>query len=186
MKFLRPALLLLVLVGLWAIVARSGVAEGLTAERVQGWVTAAGPLGIVLFVAVFSAGNLVQIPGVLFIVAARLAFGPGIGFLVAYVGSVIAVSFTFTFVRAVGGKPLGEITFGPAKRILARLEKHPVSTIVALRTVLLLAPPLNYALALAPIRHRDHLLGSALGLVLPVAAVVFLSECALTLIRNFQ
>ena len=182
--FLRPGLLLLTLVGLWALVAKSGVAEGLTAARVQDWVTAAGPLGVVLFFAVFSAGNLAQIPGVIFIVAARLAFGPSVGFLVAYAGSLVAVTFTFTFVRAVGGKPLGEVTFGPARRILAQLEQHPVRTIALLRTVLLLTPPLNYAFALAPIKQRDHLLGSALGLVVPVAGVVFLSELVVALFRS--
>ncbi len=184
-RFVRPALLLLILGGLWALAAKSGVAEGLTAARVQEWVTGAGPLGVVLFFVAFSAGNLAQIPGVIFIVAARLAFGPSVGLLVAYVGSLVAVSFTFAFVRAVGGKPLGELTFGPARRALARLEEHPVRTIAVLRTVLLLAPPLNCALALTPVRHRDHLLGSALGLVVPVAVVVFLSEFALTLVRSF-
>jgi hypothetical protein len=48
---------------------------------------------------------------------------------------------------------------------------------------MMLAPPLTYALALSPVKQRDHLVGSALGLVIPVSAVVFLSEAALALWR---
>jgi uncharacterized membrane protein YdjX (TVP38/TMEM64 family) len=33
------------------------------------------------------------------------------------------------------------------------------------------APPLNYALAMTGVRFRDHLIGSALGLPLPIAAI---------------
>ena len=53
--------------------------------------------------------------------------------------------------------------------MLARLDERPVTTVIVLRTLLWLAPPLNYALALSSIRFRHYLIGSALGLLLPVA-----------------
>jgi uncharacterized membrane protein YdjX (TVP38/TMEM64 family) len=45
-----------------------------------------------------------------------------------------------------------------------------------LRLFLWLAPALNYALALSPIRYRDYLAGSAIGLVVPVGAATMLLE----------
>ena len=54
-------------------------------------------------------------------------------------------------------------------------EARPVQTIALLRLVLWLAPPLSYALASSNIRMRDHILGSAIGLIPPVLAVTLLS-----------
>lgn len=183
-RFLRPVLLLLAFVALWLLVGRSEWARALTAESLRALITAAGPWGLVVFVALFAGGQLAQLPGVIFLVAARLAFGPALGFAAAYVGAVLGVALTFAVVRAVGGPPLDAVSFAPAKRWLGRLEAKPVQTVALLRAVLLLSPALNYALALTPVRPRAHLAGSALGLVVPVAAWVFLSEAVLALVHR--
>lgn len=177
-------MLLIALAALWLVVGRSEWARSLSAESLEQLVTAAGPWSLVVFFALFAGGQLAQLPGVIFIVAARLAFGPAVGFVAAYVGSLLAVTVTFAVVRAVGGRPLQSVSFAPAKRWLGRLEAKPVQTVALLRAVLLLSPPLNYALALAPVRPRAHLAGSALGLVVPVGVVVFLSEAVLALVHR--
>lgn len=183
-SLLRPLLLLLAMVALWLVVGRSEWARSLSAESLEQTVTAAGPWGVLVFFAIFAGGQVAQLPGVIFIVAARLAFGPALGFVAAYVGSLLAVTVTFAVVRAAGGQPLESVSFAPARRWLGRLEAKPVQTVALLRAVMLLSPPLNYALALAPLRPRAHLAGSALGLVVPVAVVVFLSEAVLALVRG--
>jgi len=169
----------LLLVLAFVVASVTGVRDWLTAERLQHAVSEAGWWGLALFFVVFSVGQLMQVPGVVFIIAARAAWGPTLGFAGAFVGAVVSATFVFVLVRAIGGKPLGEIRWAPARRILAGLERRPVLTIAALRAVMMLAPPLNYAFALSPIRQRHHLLGSAIGLVAPVAVVVFLSEVVL-------
>jgi uncharacterized membrane protein YdjX (TVP38/TMEM64 family) len=60
----------------------------------------------VLFFAVFTVGQLVQVPGVIFILVARVVWGPIVGFGLAYLGSVFSAAAVFMMVRAVGGKPL--------------------------------------------------------------------------------
>jgi uncharacterized membrane protein YdjX (TVP38/TMEM64 family) len=42
--------------------------------------------------------------------------------------------------------------------------------VALLRLVLWMAPAVNYALALSPVRYRDYAIGSAVGLAIPVAA----------------
>lgn len=172
-------------VGLFILIGHlTGAREWMTEARIQAAVREAGWWGFALFFAVFSVGQLLQVPGVIFIVVARLVWGPAPGFVLAYAGSLISATFVFTVVRALGGKPLGGLTWAPALKLLAGLERRPLVTIAALRAVLMLTPPLAYALALSPVKHRDHLLGSAAGLIAPVAAVVFLSEGALALWRS--
>jgi hypothetical protein len=63
-----------------------------------------------------------------------------------------------------------------ARRILSHLDGHPVRTIFLLRLLLWMAPQLNYALALSNVRFRSYLLGTALGLLAPIAGLVLLSD----------
>lgn len=183
---MKPRLLLLVLLlgalafGAWS----SGLHEQWTSERLRLAVTEAGAWGLLVFFAAFTAGQLLQVPGVVFVLAARAAWGPVGGFASAYAGAILSAALVFLFVRAVGGTPLGEIRWPPARRILSGLDRRPVLTVAALRALFMLNPPLNYALALSPVRPHQHLLGSALGLLAPVTAVVFLSEGALALLRG--
>lgn len=181
---LRVIALVLGLGGLVLLAHATGAREWMTEERLQQLVAAAGWWGLAVFFAAFTVGQLLQVPGVVFIFVARAAWGPVLGFAGAYAGAVISATLVFLLVRSVGGKPLGELRWSPARRILAGLERRPVLTIAALRVVMMLSPPLNYALALSPVRQRHHLLGSVLGLLLPVGAVVFLSDAVLALARS--
>lgn len=183
---MRPAarvlLLVLLLAGAWALARATGLSTSLTPERLREVVTAAGAWALLVFVGAFTVGLLVQVPGIVFLLLARTVWGPLEAFVVGYASALVSSAIVFALVRAVGGAPLGEVRWGPAKRVLAGLERRPILSVAMLRAVLLLTPPLNYALALSRLRARDHLVGSALGLVVPVAAVMFLSEAALALL----
>ena len=63
-------------------------------------------LGFLAFVVIFSLGELVHIPGMVFVGAALLIYGKVMGFAAAFVGAVISVCISFVLVRAVGGKAL--------------------------------------------------------------------------------
>jgi uncharacterized membrane protein YdjX (TVP38/TMEM64 family) len=52
---------------------------------------------------------------------------------------------------------------------LARLDRRPLLAVLVLRTLFQTMPTLNYALALSGLRLRDYLLGTVLGLPLPIA-----------------
>ena len=51
-----------------------------------------------------------------------------------------------------------------------------IRTVFLLRLFLWLAPALNYALALTHVKYRDYLIGSALGLIVPVAGAALLFD----------
>lgn len=181
---LRLALLALLVVGLAVAAHLTGLREALSTEALSEAVTRAGAWGLALFFAAFVAGQLLQVPGIVFIVAARALWGPAEGFALAYLGALLSAGTSFALVRAVGGTPLGEVRWGPARRVLGALTQRPVATVAALRAMLLLSPQLNYALALSPVAARQHLLGSAVGLVAPIAAVIVLAEGALAVLAG--
>ena len=162
--------------GLYLLNARLGLTEQLSVEALQGWMIEAGLLGAVGFVGVFALGNLLSIPGLVFIIASLLAYGKVVGALVALLGSLAALTLNFWAVRLVGGTPQA-IPTGRAARLLRGLQARPIGTVFLLRCLMMLSPPLNYALALSPIRYRDYMLGSALGLIAPIGLyAVFLEQ----------
>jgi uncharacterized membrane protein YdjX (TVP38/TMEM64 family) len=125
--------------------------------------------GLALFVALFSLGNLIQIPGWVFLAAAVLTLGRLWGGVVTYVAAVMSCALTFVTIRAVGGDALRLIKNRIAVRLLARLDAHPVSSVALLRTLFQTAPALNYALAMSGIEFRRYLVGTLIGLPLPIA-----------------
>jgi uncharacterized membrane protein YdjX (TVP38/TMEM64 family) len=143
----------------------SGVAKNLTPEGLRAFTLAAGAWGALAYIAAFSLGQLVQLPGMLFVAAG-----------LAWIGALTSVSVTYFVARGVGGSPFQAIENPRVKRILARIETHPLLTVVALRLFLTTSPPLNYALALSGIRFRHYFLGSALGLTPAIVLAALLSD----------
>jgi uncharacterized membrane protein YdjX (TVP38/TMEM64 family) len=176
----RPRLvrlaILLGLLGVTFVVAElTGLRKAVTLERVRELIRGAGTFGVALYFAVFVIGELVHVPGLVFVAAGVAIWGRLPGGILAWVGSVISVGVSFVVVRAIGGQALAEVRQRHLVRLMSRLERAPISTVALLRAVLVISPPVTYALALAPIRLRDFLIGSALGLVPPLtlAAIFF-------------
>lgn len=175
-RFWRLAVLVAVTVVLLVAGRTSGLSGYFSADRLRAVTHAAGVWGPLVFVLVFCVGELVHVPGVVFVAAAVLAYGPAFGGALAFAGAVVAVSVSFVIVRGIGGRPLAAIRWPFARRVLSRLEERPIRTILLLRLLLWMAPQLNYALALSNVRFRSYLLGTALGLIAPIAGLVLLSD----------
>lgn len=125
--------------------------------------------GLLIFIVLFALGNLIQIPGWIFLAAAVLALGEVWGGLATYLAAVISCVFTFWVIRLVGGDALRQIRGRWATRLLQGLDAHPVKSMVLLRMLLQTVPALNYALALSGVRFRSYLIAAMLGLPLPIA-----------------
>ncbi len=150
----------------------TGLTESVNVDTIREFMETAGPLGLLGFVVVFALGELMHIPGFVFVGAASVAYGSMLGSCAAYLGALTSVSLSFVVVRTIGGQPLAEVKRPILKRILAQLDERPLRTVVVLRMIFWMAPALNYALAMSKIRFRDYLAGSALGLIIPIPLVV--------------
>jgi uncharacterized membrane protein YdjX (TVP38/TMEM64 family) len=161
----RLVLLAALFVGLFVIGYLLDVTAYLTQERIEGMVEAAGPWGFVVFAALFSLGELAHVPGIVFIVVGSILWGPWAGGAISYASALASVSVAFAIVRRVGGQPLASMQRPWMRLAMLRLETRPVTTVAILRLVFFMLPALNYVLALTPVRYRDFLIGSAIGLV---------------------
>lgn len=125
--------------------------------------------GLFIFVLVFALGNLIQIPGWVFLAAAVLALGRSWGGLATYIAASISCAVSFSIIRFIGGDALRQLDNRIATRLLGQLDARPVTSILLLRVLFQTLPALNYALALSGVRFRAYLLGTLLGLPLPIA-----------------
>lgn len=161
------ALLFLLLLGL--TVHFTGLRDQLTPHYLQQRMQENVWSGLAIFTVLFALGNLVHIPGWIFLAAAVYELGPVIGGAVTYVAASLSCTFTFLTIHWVGGNAADALTNRFALRLLAQLHAHPVRSLVILRTFFQTLPALNYALAISRIKVRDYVLGTLIGLPLPIA-----------------
>ncbi len=174
--FLGVLALVFTLSGLRGHMNLAYVREQLQGHPVEGFLT---------FTVLFVLGNLVQIPGWLFLAAAVLALGQGWGWLVTYLAACISCMVTFLLVRWLGGDALRAVPNRWVIKVLAQLDRSPVRSVLAARVLFQTLPALNYALAMSGIRFTSYFLGTALGLVLPLVVYCYFFE-ALAKLMNLR
>ncbi len=167
-KYQRLLAVLLFLAILYAVFALTGLKEHFTVGFLQQLIRDHPLGGLLVFVLLFSLGNLIQIPGWLFLAAAVLALGRGSGGLATYVAASVSCVMTFLVIRLVGGDALRRMDNRVANYLLGRLDQRPVTSIVVLRMLFQTVPALNYTLAMSGVRLRPYLTGTLLGLPLPI------------------
>lgn len=168
-KYRRLILVVLFLVVLLAAFQISGLREDMSLQYLHDALLAHKLWGLVVFALLFALGNLIQIPGWIFLAAAVLALGRVWGGLATYLAATFSCCSTFLLIRLLGGSALRELDSKLARRILAHLDERPVLVIAALRVLFQTVPALNYALSLSGVRFRHYLIGTLLGLPLPIA-----------------
>ncbi len=172
----RIALLVTFFVGSLVLAKVTGLSDRLDVETIRGFMDSMGAWGFFAFLVVFAVGELVHVPGLVFVGAAALVYGQALGMGAGYVGAVGSVTLSFVVVRAIGGQPLGAVQKPWMRKVLARLEQDPVRTVALLRLVFFMAPAVNYALAMTSVRLRDYVVGSALGLLIPIPIAVLVFD----------
>ncbi len=125
--------------------------------------------GLFIFILVFALGNLIQIPGWVFLAAAVLELGQTWGGIATYIAASISCVVSFLIIRFVGGNALRQLNNRIAVRTLRQLDANPIMSIILSRVLFQTLPALNYALAMSGIRFRHYLVGTLLGLPLPIA-----------------
>ncbi len=164
---------------LFAVFQLSGLRSSISLAAVREQLLAHPRMGLLIYVLLFSLGNLIQIPGTVFISAAILALGPLWGGLYTYVASNVSAVVTFYSIRLIGGNALHTIERPFMQRILKRLATHPIQTVFLARICFQSLPALNYALAMSGVKLRHLVAGTLLGMPLFIVLYcVFFNQIA--------
>ncbi|PUA20168.1 TVP38/TMEM64 family protein [Glaciimonas sp. PCH181] len=164
----RLLIVILFLVILLALFQFSGLREHFNLEFLRQQIVDNKVNGLLIFVLLFCMGNLIQVPGWIFLAAAVLALGKTWGGIATYIAATISCIFTFLTIRFIGGDAIRGLKNRTALKILHSLDAHPIKSIALLRILFQTVPALNYALALSGVKFHKYLIGTMIGLPLPI------------------
>jgi uncharacterized membrane protein YdjX (TVP38/TMEM64 family) len=138
-----------------------------------------GAYGPFIFIGLCIAGIFLHLPGIILIALGGLLFGVVKGFIYGWIGVIAGVAGTFLCVRYIlrdfFQKSL-ESRFHRLEVFDERLAEHGFLTVLLLRLVLFLAPPLNWAIGLTRVKFRQYIAGSALGIIPGIAIACYFAD----------
>jgi phospholipase D1/2 len=178
-RSLRPIAGLLVLIVLTWAVKYFILSQYIQLETVRSVVRSMGPYGPLVFVGLCVAAVLFHLPEVVLIAIGSVLFGPVKGFALGWIGSTAGSTCSFLLARYFLREALQRTVASRFKRIQAlneRLECRGFQTVLALRLMLFMAPPLNWAIGATRVRLRHYVLGSALGVVPCIAVTSYAAD----------
>ncbi|MFV3303949.1 VTT domain-containing protein [Pseudomonas sp. NY15181] len=167
-RYRRLILLLAFALVLYALYRASGLHEDFSLDYLRNELQDNRVRGLLLFVGLFALGNLLHIPGLLFLAAAVLALGKLWGGLITYGAAVFSCGFTFLVIRAVGGNGLRLLNNRVTRAVFSHLDQRPGICVFLLRHAFMTSPTLNYSLALSGVGFAPYMLGTLFGLPIPL------------------
>lgn len=171
-RLLRPGLVVALIIALFVMGRFMAGHPYFSLDHIRQTIEAAGAWGYLMYFVFFVLGELMHVFGLIFVAAGVFAYGKIQGYILALTAGTLAVCVSFLLMRKIGGRAFSDIKRPWVQRILARLDQKPIRSVILLRIFLILHPSLNYLLALTRIRFRDYLVGSAIGLVIPLGVFV--------------
>ncbi len=152
--------LLLILVLVW-------VANG---SRIPGWLEPAsirelGAVGMVLYVLLMGVLGGIGLPPVVFMVPAAAVWGAGWLFPMNLAGGFLACQLGFWLSRHYLHDRLSSRIPEKVLKYEHQLESHGFTTVLILRQLFFLFPPINWMLGISDISVRDFRLGTLIGML---------------------
>lgn len=175
--WVRLLLLAAFLGGAFAIGKMTGFTDELTVDGIRESMGQAGVGGFFVFVLTFCVGQLLYIPGFVFVMVAGLAYGPLWGSVASVVAANVSVAVSFFIVRTIGGQPLKDLKIKRAflQKPLDHLQDRPLRSMIVIRLFLWAIPPVNYTLAMSGVSFRDYMIAAAIGMTPPFVALSVLA-----------
>jgi len=179
MQRLRPLLAVAIFAAVVVAVVWSGIFSDFSVDGMRARIESWGALGPVVFMAIIIAGFFVPGPEMVLMALGGAIFGTVEGFLYGWLGAIVGTAIPFLLVRQAVGRYVQRSDGLRFKRLRAfdqRLVERGFVTVLGLRLILCMAPPLNWALGATRVKLRDYVLGTALGVTPGIGLSAYLGE----------
>ena len=138
-----------------------------------------GPYGPLFFIGLCIAGIFLHLPEIMLIALGGLLFGGVKGFIYGWIGVIAGSTGTFLCVRYILRDVFQKSLESRLHHLRAfdeRLAENGFLTVLLLRLVLFVAPPLNWAIGLTKVRLCQYIAGSALGVIPGIAITCYFAD----------
>lgn len=155
-------------------------------QTLEGWLAAArGPWSLPVAVAAFAALAFVGTPQIVLIAAAVVAFGPLTGGAYSWIGTMVSALVGFYLGRAAGARVLERFSGDGVRRFMRLVGENGFLASLVVRLVPS-APfiVVNMAAGVTPMRARDFVAGTGVGIVPKIVLTAFAGASILQLMRG--
>jgi uncharacterized membrane protein YdjX (TVP38/TMEM64 family) len=145
-------------------------------DRITALVNSLGALGPMAFIGLCIAGVFLHMPEFVLIAVGGVLFGGVKGCIYGWIGALAGSTSTFLCVRYCMRDTVQKTLDGKFKRLDAldsRLAEQGFQTVLMLRLVLFMAPPLNWLIALTRVKFSHYFAASAIGIIPGVAVTCY-------------
>jgi len=166
----------LLLAGLWRWTPAGEWLDVASAKAAAEWIRRQ-PLTPLLVLGGYILGGLVVFPVTLMVIATVLVFGPWWGFFYALIGAELSAIALFWIGRLMGQNTVRRFAGSLINRLSQKLSKSGVMTVITFRIVPV-APfsVINLVAGVSEIHLKDFALGTLVGMVPGVMAIVLLAD----------
>lgn len=154
-----------------------GLDRILTLDGMRDWVASWGSFGPLAFVGVCVLGIVLYLPESALLALGGAVFGGWTAFACGWFASVIGTTITFLIARYIARDWVQRTLAGRGdrfRRLDERFARNGFAWVCLLRTVLGLAPPLNWVVGASSVSFPAYAAGTALGVVPSVALFTYL------------
>jgi uncharacterized membrane protein YdjX (TVP38/TMEM64 family) len=179
MERARPILAVLVFVAIVAAIVRSGVLADFSVEALRAEIESYGSLAPLVFMGLMIAGFFVPGPELVLIGLGGAIFGTVAAIAYGWIAAMVGTTLTFFLVRQAFGRYIDRadgVRFRRLRAIDERLAQHGFVTVLVLRLLFCMSPPLNFALGATRVRWRDYVLGTAIGITPGIGLGAYLGD----------
>jgi len=177
---LRRLVPILAGVALVAALAYGGLFDRMRAENLRSEIEAWGALGPLAFMGLMICGFFVPAPLIVLVGIGGAVFGAASAFVYGWIAAIVGTTLSFLLARGVFYRYTRGIAesdrFRRLRAIDGRLAEHGFVTVLGLRLLFFLAPPLSWLLGVTRVRLRDYLLGTAIGITPGLGVTVYLGD----------
>lgn len=154
--------------GLAALGAAAWFARGALGDRglvgLAPAIEGLGAVGPLVFVGLYGLGMCLFVPGSVLTVAGAVIFGPYEGSLWVWLGALLGAAGCFGLGRGLGRDAVAALVGDRLGRLEALVASRGFAVVALARLAWVPFTPLSFALGLTPMRFRDYLGGTALGM----------------------
>jgi uncharacterized membrane protein YdjX (TVP38/TMEM64 family) len=156
----------------------------ITIDSIRGFIASFGLFGPFLFVMAGVSAITINIPTVFIIYFSVIIFGGVFGAFISAISVYLATTLIYSIAQLLGRDFVTQLFGKRLKKLEDRLDERGMMTVVYLRLIFFMAPPLNWLLSLTNISYRNFFLGTLFGTVHHIIINAWLSDMVIDLIKS--